>query len=616
MAPGAAPTVSWRRGLSVSLLAAAGLMLWRAQLGAVTAFAQTEQSPVRDAGKALRAAAAAPAPDDRAVDDRAADGRAADDRAADDRTADDPDDRAADDRAARARPHGWARRVALPGHLVLEPAAGDASPALMLVDLVLVPKHGHIFASALPSTLFEERTHPSTLARWAGPGPWERLARVCAALPALELAVGSRVLRSGPCVPLDPLDPNLGALSLARFPLSAETCEALRAELAANGPRAQVAVRLTAGGLYATIDPVSRAAGLFRGVRRPLTGREDEDLGRAAAWADPLGPPGANPPEQLSVCMKHILDSNLFMEDVVAHHEAQGVAHLYLSVVGPEIEREMAERLARWIAAGFLTLVQLDGLARFVELAVRPQASLLERLGLAVAPPAPQPSRFWKDQVKMFYINSCLHHAKQLDALVGAWDIDELASIHEPGWSDPHLARYVLRRYARWAPAAGHVWRPARPALTPPAPDTDLVRVANALLGEPRANVSEQAVMPLLWYCEVSLGRFSNHGPVSSCAWSRPGDGKLAGAYPFRSQLPGPAPKGIAITANVQLLELHQHNFNCERNELERMGNGTDEVRVVRQRPPFSGEPFKQRRRSIFSPAPALFIHHFTDLYG
>ena len=39
------------------------------------------------------------------------------------------------------------------------------------------------------------------------------------------------MLRSGPCVPLDPLDPNLGALSLARFPLSAETCEALRAEL-------------------------------------------------------------------------------------------------------------------------------------------------------------------------------------------------------------------------------------------------------------------------------------------------------------------------------------------------------------------------------------------------
>jgi hypothetical protein len=294
------------------------------------------------------------------------------------------------------------------------------------------------------------------------------------------------------------------------------------------------------------------------------------------------------------------------------------VSHLYLSVVGPEIEREMAKRLARWIAAGFVTLVQLNGLARFVELAGRPQASFLERLGLSVAlaKPAPQLSRFWKDQVKMFYINSCLHHAKQLDALVGVWDIDELASIHEPGNSDPHLARYILRSYARWAPAAGHVWCPSCPALTPPAPGVDLVRVANALLPEQRANASAQAVMPLIWYCEVSLGRFSNHAPVSSCAWSRPGDGKLAGAYPFRSQLPEAAPKGIAIAANVQLLELHLHNFNCERNELERTGNGTDEVRVVRQRPPFSGEPFKQRRRSIFSPAPDLFIHHFTDLYG
>jgi hypothetical protein len=38
----------------------------------------------------------------------------------------------------------------------------------------------------------------------------------------------------------------------------------------------------------------------------------------------------------------------------LGHHEAQGVAHLYLGVVGPEIERELNERLAPWIAKGFL----------------------------------------------------------------------------------------------------------------------------------------------------------------------------------------------------------------------------------------------------------------------
>jgi hypothetical protein len=77
-----------------------------------------------------------------------------------------------------------------------------------------------------------------------------------------------------------------------------------------------------------TIDLLSHVAGLPRAVRRPGTGRGDESLGQAAAWSDPLDA-GANPPEQLSLCMKHIRNSkNAFIEDVVAHHEAQGVVHL------------------------------------------------------------------------------------------------------------------------------------------------------------------------------------------------------------------------------------------------------------------------------------------------
>jgi hypothetical protein len=581
MAP--TPTVSGRRGLSVLLLAAAGFVMWRAQLGAVAAFGAAELSPAREAGQALRAAAAAPAPDDRAADDRAT-----------------------DDRAARARPDGWTRRVALPGHVVLEPAAGDASPALMLVDLVLVPKHGHIFASALPSTLFTERTHPSTYARWAGPGPWERLAQLCAALPALELAVGSRVLRSEPCVPLNPHDQNLQALSLARFELSAETSEALRAELAANGPHAQIAVRLTAGGLYATIDPVSRAAGLFRGVRRPLTGREDEDLGRAAAWVDPLGPSGANPPEQLSVCMKHIHDSNPFMEDVVAHHEAQGVSHLYLSVVGPEIEREMAERLAPRIAAGFVTLVQLDLLFPFVV----PERFKANEVS------------FWGDIVKVLFLNSCLHHAKQADSLVGAWDIDELVSIQEPGWSDPHLGRYIVGHFARWAPAAGHKWRASGPEQLLPAPTgVDPVAAAAELLRVVlRANMTLQPVLPLLWYCELSLSKFENHAPRTGC-WSAPAErrpargAQLAVWFPLRAERPDyNSVKGVVITANVQLLELHTHSFQCERNLLVRDSDGAA-LRVVRAAREDGDTGLVQRRRSIFPAIAELGMHHFTDVY-
>jgi hypothetical protein len=104
-------------------------------------------------------------------------------------------------------------------------------------------------------------------------------------------------------------------------------------------------------------------------VRRPGAGRGAEDLGEVAAWADPLGA-GANPPEQLSV-----LDGGF-----VGHHEAQGVAHLYLGVAGPEIEREMTERLAPWIAKGFVSLVQQDSLARFVELEF--EASPLCRVGV------------------------------------------------------------------------------------------------------------------------------------------------------------------------------------------------------------------------------------------
>jgi hypothetical protein len=512
---------------------------------------------------------------------------------------------------APAPASGWTSRIELPAIV----AEAGADRALLLVDLVLVPKHGHIMASGLGGDTFRDRVVGRSFGKWVGPGSWERLAKVCEALPALKLAVGSRELQSGPCVPLEPLDPNLvNATSFGTFSLAAEAREAIRNELAARGPRAEIAVRLTADGLYATIDPVSRAAGLFRRVRRPGAGREDEDLTRAAAWADPLGSEGANPPEQLSVCMKHIHDSNPFMEDVVAHHEAQGVAHLYLSVIGPEIEREMAERLARWIAAGFLTLVQLDGLGSYVELAGRQSRSFWGRLEAWLWPPQ-QLSRFWKDQVKMFFINSCLHHAKQVDALVGVWDIDELASIHEPGWTDPHLGRYIVERYASWAPAAGHTWNATSPALTrPSAPNADLVRVASALLLEGRANATAQAVMPLQWYCEVSLGRFTDHPPVSACPWSHPRNGKLARAYPFRSELPDRYPKGVAIAANVQLVELHQHNFNCERNELERAGDG--ELRVMRQQPPFAGAPFKQRRRSIYAPAPALFMHHFADVYG
>jgi hypothetical protein len=495
--------------------------------------------------------------------------------------------------ARRGVPVGWARRVELPGLIALE---GVENRSLLLVDIVLVPKHGHVLVSAMPSAMFNKTIDPHA-SRWQGPGPWERLAQVCAALPVLELAVGRLVLRSEPCVPLVPNDPNLSMLSIATFALGAAAREAVRTALAAREPDAELAVRLGTGVQYATIDLLSRAAGLFRAVRRPGSGRGAEDLGEVAAWADPLGA-GANPPEQLSVCMKQIRDSNAFMEDIVGHHEAQGVAHLYLGVVGPEIEREMTERLAPWIAKGFVSLVQEGSLASFIELDMQVNAD------------------FWLDSSKVLFLASCLHHAKQVDSLVGAWDIDELVSIHAPDGRDPHLGRFIVDHYRRWALSAGH---PLGNDELQRAPEgADLAAAAVGLLDVvERPNGTAQPVLPLLWYCEVSLARIENHGPKSKCGWPAPVTQKpqrgvaLATAFPLRNTAINHFPKGIAIAANVQLLELHQHNFNCERNVLVR--DDRESLRLVRA-PPDSRSAVAQKRRTLH-PAPDLFCHHFGDMY-
>jgi hypothetical protein len=153
----------------------------------------------------------------------------------------------------------------------------------------------------------------------------------------------------------------------------------------------------------------------------------------------------------------------------------------------------------------------------------------------------------------MLLINSCLHHAKQVDALVGVWDIDELVSIHAPEGRDPHFGRFIVDHYRRWAPSAGHPLAAKGNDELQPAPEgADLVAAAAGLLDVVEMpNGTAQPVLPLLWYCEVSLDRIENHAPSRQCGWTAPVEQRgvaLATAFPFRSRINHLA-KGIAIAA-------------------------------------------------------------------
>ncbi len=121
----------------------------------------------------------------------------------------------------------------------------------------------------------------------------------------------------------------------------------------------------------------------------------------------------------------------------------------------------------------------------------------------------------------MLFLASCLHHAKQDESLVGAWDIDELVPIHAPEGRDPHLGRFIVDHYRRWALSAGHPLAAEGNDELQPAPEgADLAAAAVGLLDVvERPNGTAQPVLPLLWYCEVSLARIDNHAPSSRCGW-------------------------------------------------------------------------------------------------